>query len=161
MFRTYCHNLGQPKTVAYDPSAEVYCHNAKIYTKEFDLGFDHPPFGQAPYLNCYISLIHNHVGYGDISPTTAAGKLVASLCAICGVLCITLPIPIIVANFNRLVIFTFRISDKRETQLRTWLSWYLQSPFFSHQLALVGNSFVIHRSLDFFHRLFHSFHHML
>eukprot|EP00794_Sanderia_malayensis_P019762 gene19762-21696_t len=40
-----------------------------------------------------------NVGYGDLVPITPMGKLIGSLCAICGIIVLALPIPIVVSTF--------------------------------------------------------------
>ncbi|KAL3853493.1 hypothetical protein ACJMK2_017029 [Sinanodonta woodiana] len=42
------------------------------------------------------------VGYGDVYPIGIAGKLVGGFCALSGLLAISLPVPVIVTNFNNI-----------------------------------------------------------
>ncbi|RWS06634.1 potassium voltage-gated channel protein Shaker-like isoform X2, partial [Dinothrombium tinctorium] len=76
----------------------VILFSSAVYYAE--AGSERSNFKSIPDAFWWAVVTMTTVGYGDMRPVGAWGKLVGSLCAIAGVLTLALPVPVIVSNFN-------------------------------------------------------------
>eukprot|EP00286_Rhodomonas_abbreviata_P021305 CAMPEP_0181311894 /NCGR_PEP_ID=MMETSP1101-20121128/13396_1 /TAXON_ID=46948 /ORGANISM="Rhodomonas abbreviata, Strain Caron Lab Isolate" /LENGTH=609 /DNA_ID=CAMNT_0023418687 /DNA_START=165 /DNA_END=1991 /DNA_ORIENTATION=+ len=67
---------------------------------EVDCDSEYECFDSIPHSMWWAIITMSTVGYGDMSPKTGSGKLVASLCVVCGVVMLGGPISVMSSNFG-------------------------------------------------------------
>ena len=78
----------------------IVIFSSLVHTVEMHLQGGSEKFVSIPATFWWCLITMTSVGYGDMVPATWAGKLVGSVCAICGVLIVALPISVIGSNFS-------------------------------------------------------------
>ena len=78
----------------------VILFSSIVYFIEDHFDRSNTKFRSIPHSFWWSLITITTVGYGDMHPVTWLGKVVGSMCAICGVLIVALPVSIIGSNFS-------------------------------------------------------------
>ena len=87
------------------------------------------------------------IGYGDVVPQTLQGKIIGTLCALCGVLVVALPVPVVVSNFSLYYSHAqskLRSNEKgmnrseSKEQISYFNTWF--NPGVTHRSSMVSNT---------------------
>ena len=81
-----------------DPGA--HCRGGYVRTNMADNAIESTPFHSTLAGMYWASITMTTVGYGDLYPTSPGGRVLATVCALCGLVLMALPISILGNNFS-------------------------------------------------------------